>query len=124
MNSNISSRASLERAADGLPIAATLHRADTFVSQMRGLIGWEIALGEALLLTTRPPVHTAFMRYPIDAAFVAASDGDRWRVLRVETLLPWRVSSFVLGANAVIEMRAGSALTQLRAGDTLVRVVR
>ena len=77
----------------------------SFFERLRGLIGRpEPRPNEAFLLAPCRQVHTFGMRYPIDVIHVDSS-----RVLRVQTLRPWRVGRLVLSATAVIEMRAGEA---------------
>jgi uncharacterized protein len=91
--------------------------ADRPLSRMRGLLGRSgLPAGEGLLLRPAPSIHTAFMRFPIDALFL-----DReLRVLQiVERLRPWRVAS-KRGARAVLELSAGeSARRGVRVGDRL-----
>lgn len=60
----------------------------------------------AYLFDRCPSVHTCFMRVPID---VILCDRDM-RVLRVETMQPWRMSSKRMrGARTIIEAASGSA---------------
>jgi uncharacterized protein len=91
--------------------------ADRALPRMRGLIGRNgLPAGEGLLLRPAPSIHTAFMRFPIDALFL-----DReLRVLEiVERLRPWRMAS-KRGARAVLELSAGeSARRGVRVGDRL-----
>ena len=88
---------------------------------MRGLIGRDgLPAGDGLLLETNS-IHMLFMRFPIDALFLAAPevDGTR-RVVAVRPDLPaWRgVVWYVRGAKAVIELPAGTlAQHDVRAGD-------
>jgi uncharacterized membrane protein (UPF0127 family) len=64
-----------------------------------------LELDEGLLLRPAASIHTAFMRFPIDAVFV---DGEG-RVLRVaDRIKPWRTAA-TKGAKAVIELPAGAA---------------
>jgi uncharacterized membrane protein (UPF0127 family) len=91
--------------------------ADRPLPRMRGLIGRSgLPAGEGLLLRPAPSIHTAFMRFPIDALFL---DRDL-RVLQVvECLGPWRMAS-KRGARAVLELSAGeSARRGVRVGDRL-----
>jgi uncharacterized membrane protein (UPF0127 family) len=73
---------------------------------MKGLLGrGSLGDGEGLLLRPAGSIHTAFMRFPIDAVFL---DADL-EVLRVESnLRPWRISA-QRGAKAVVELPAGAA---------------
>lgn len=85
--------------------------------RMRGLLGRStLPIGEGLLVTPAPGIHTAFMRFPIDVLFL-----DRGlRVLDiVERLHPWRVASR-RHAHAVLELAAGEcARREVRVGDQL-----
>jgi uncharacterized membrane protein (UPF0127 family) len=91
--------------------------ADRPLRRMRGLIGHEgLPAGEGLLLRPAPSIHTAFLRFPIDAVFL----DDDLRVLEiVERLRPWRVAA-KRRARAVLELAAGeSARRGVRVGDRL-----
>jgi len=72
--------------------------------------------GSAMLIAPTNAVHTFFMRFPIDIAFVAR-DG---RVVKTyDTLPPWRIAA-AFGAHAVVELPAGTlARCDTRTGDTL-----
>ena len=91
--------------------------ADRPLRRMRGLIGREgLPAGEGLLVSPAPAIHTAFMRFPIDALFL-----DRnMRVLDiVERLRPWRVAS-KRRAHAVLELSAGECARRgVEVGDML-----
>jgi uncharacterized membrane protein (UPF0127 family) len=91
--------------------------ADRPLLRMRGLLGRSgLPAGEGMLLTPAPSIHTAFMRFSIDALFL-----DReLRVIKiVEKLAPWRVASKAR-AHAVLELAAGeSARRGVRVGDLL-----
>jgi hypothetical protein len=91
--------------------------ADRPLSRMRGLIGRRgLPAGEGLLLRPAPSIHTAFMRFPIDAVFL---DRELRVLLIVECLLPWRMAS-KRGARAVLELSAGESTRRgLRVGDRL-----
>jgi uncharacterized membrane protein (UPF0127 family) len=80
--------------------------ADRPLPRMRGLMGRRgLPAGEGLLLSPAPAIHTAFMRFPIDALFL-----DReLRVLKVvEQLRPWRIAS-ERRAHSVLELSAGES---------------
>ncbi len=91
--------------------------ADRSLPRMRGLMGRRgLPAGEGLLISPAPAIHTAFMRFPIDALFL-----DRnLRVLEiVERLRPWRVAS-KRGARAVLELSAGECARRgVEVGDRL-----
>lgn len=80
--------------------------ADRPLPRMRGLMGRRgLPAGEGLLLSPAPAIHTAFMRFPIDALFL---DRDL-RVLKVvERLRPWRMAS-ERHARSVLELPAGES---------------
>ena len=92
--------------ADGRVVCSALSVADTARTRMKGLLGRRsLGDGEGLLLRPAGSIHTAFMRFPIDAVFL---DADM-RVLRVASnLQPWRLAA-QRGAKAVVELPAGAA---------------
>jgi uncharacterized protein len=85
---------------------------------MRGLLGRKsLPSGQGILLRPASSVHTAFMRFAIDAVFL-----DReLRVLKVAAdLRPWRTAAR-RKAHAVLELPAGEAARRgLEPGDRLV----
>ncbi len=91
--------------------------ADRPLRRMRGLMGRAgLGAGEGVLIRPAPAIHTAFMRFPIDALFL----DDEMRVLQVvEDLAPWRIAS-QRRANSVLELAAGeSDRLGLEVGDVL-----
>jgi hypothetical protein len=88
-------------------------------ARMVGLLGHRsLPAGEGMVLTACRSIHTAFMRFAIDAVFV---DG-RGRVVGIwRALPPWRVTPLVWGAQDVIELPAGTAeRAGLAVGDQVV----
>ena len=86
--------------------------ADTFWRRFLGLMGRKnIAPSHALLISSCFSVHTCFMRFAIDVAFVKRQeDGENWRVEKVARgLRPWFGVSVCGGADAVVELRQGEA---------------
>jgi uncharacterized membrane protein (UPF0127 family) len=86
-------------------------------TRLRGMLGRDsLPAGEGLLLWPAPSIHTAFMRFAIDAVFVDAE----LRVLKiVEGLRPWRVAS-AHRARGVLELAAGQANARgIEVGDRL-----
>lgn len=71
-----------------------------------GLLGRK-QLGEGRALWIRPcrSIHTFFMRFPIDVAYVS-SDGTV--VKTCSRLLPYRLSTGGRGAHSVLELPSGS----------------
>jgi hypothetical protein len=72
--------------------------------------------GEAMVIAPTSAVHTWFMKFDIDIAFVSRQG----RVLKArDTVRPWRMTG-ALGSVAAIEMKAGSfAASDTRQGDVL-----
>jgi uncharacterized protein len=94
-------------------LASAVELAVTSATRRRGLLGRDsFDLSAAMIIAPCSAIHTAFMRFVIDAVFV-----DRQgRVLKiVHDLRPWRIAGS-LRAYAVIEMTAGS----LRRSDVAV----
>jgi uncharacterized protein len=72
--------------------------------------------GSAMLIAPTNAVHTFFMRFPIDIAFVTR---EGLIVKTCAALPPWRIAAALRG-HAVIEMPAGTlARTETRTGDIL-----
>jgi uncharacterized membrane protein (UPF0127 family) len=91
--------------------------AERLLPRMRGLLGRaSLPAGEGILLRPAPSIHTAFMRFPIDALFL---DADL-TVLGIEAdLRPWRIASR-RRARAVLELAAGeSGRLGVKVGDRL-----
>jgi len=75
-----------------------------------------LADGSAMLIAPTNAVHTFFMRFPIDIAFVSR---DGLIVKTYAALPPWRIAA-ALRAHAVIEMPAGTlARNETGVGDIL-----
>lgn len=104
----------LVNARTGGVVAADVEIAATRSTRRRGLLGRSgLDPQAALVLSPCVSVHTAFMKFPIDAVFV-----DRDGVVRrVVTMPAWRAAVDV-GARAVIELAAGGA-RDVRVGDRL-----
>jgi uncharacterized membrane protein (UPF0127 family) len=102
------------------PVATRVEIAATRRTRRRGLLGRaRLEPGAALVLAPCVAVHTAFMQFAIDVAFVTRAG----RVVHaVERMPPWRMA-MAPGAYAVIEMAAGSLMRgDLRVGDTVALV--
>jgi uncharacterized membrane protein (UPF0127 family) len=88
---------------------------------IRGLIGQRtLPAGEGVLLQPAPSIHTAFMRFPIDAVFM---DGTL-RVLRIVNELPPRRAAYSRRAGAVLELSAGEIARRGIAVGDLLSVVK
>jgi uncharacterized protein len=91
---------------DGTVVCERCIVADRMLPRMKGLLGRrELPTGEGMLIKPAPSIHTFFMRFPIDAVFLAR-DGE---VLKVSAnVKPWRARS-CRRAHSVLELAAGEA---------------
>ena len=86
--------------------ACPVFLADTFPSRFRGLmLRSSLEPGEGLFLKHCGSIHCFFMSFPIDVVYL---DRDL-TVLRIETVPPWHIGSFVKGAKHVLELEEGKA---------------
>ena len=101
----------------GRVLACNLECAFDSQTRRKGLLGRDaLAEGSALIIAPCNSIHTFFMRFPIDVAFV----DRRGTVLRVGRAIPsWRLSAS-WRAFAVVEMPAGALeASGTDAGDQL-----
>lgn len=109
----------LRRAGDGAELSRAVHRAVGRREQTRGLLGFEsLPPGAGLWFGGVRMIHTFFMRFPLDVAFVG-TDGT---VLDVRTrLAPWRIAFCrVPGRADTLETAAGTFENwNLKPGDRL-----
>jgi uncharacterized protein len=102
----------LQNARTGTVIATQVLTAFDSTSRNKGLLGRDgLPDGAALIIAPTNAIHTFFMKFPIDVAFVA-KDGRVAKI--VAALRPWRITA-AWGAYAVIEFPDGA----LRRADTL-----
>jgi uncharacterized protein len=100
-------------------VLAALDVADTFGARFRGLRG-RGGVGGAMLLRPCRSVHTMGMRFAIDVAFCRRQDDERFVVLSVVEMRPWRMGRPRPRATCVIEAEAGAfGRWRLRPGDEL-----
>jgi hypothetical protein len=107
---------------DGNVVCEHCFLAETSFARMRGLLGrGGLSSGEGMLLRPASSIHTAFMRFAIDAVFLDRED----RVLKVAAgVAPWRMAA-CRGARAVLELPAGEAERRgLGPGVSLTQVWR
>ena len=92
--------------------------ADSIMSRALGLMGQAaLPAGAGLVLDPCTSIHMFFMRFAIDALYVA-QDGAVLRV--VPHLRPWWLGPIILRARYVVELPAGTAArTGTQAGDIL-----
>jgi len=87
-------------------VLASVETATSRRERRRGLIGRDSI--EGVLLLRARSVHTFGMRFTIDVAFCAPTGDDGYRVLRVVTVVPRRVTRPSLRGSVVLEASAGS----------------
>ncbi|MFO7573103.1 MAG: DUF192 domain-containing protein [Gaiellaceae bacterium] len=103
------------RREDGRIVCERVVVADRAYRRMRGLLGRRhLRSGEGMVLRPGWSIHTAFMRFPIDAVFL---DADQV-VIKIEPAVgPWRTVS-CRGAREVVELSAGECKQRgLEVGD-------
>ena len=90
----------------------------TVRTRLRGLLGRDsLPDGAALVIEPCTSIHTFFMRFSIDAAFLDRAG----RVVRaISNLRPWRATRIYPKAAMVVELPAGTLRrTDTREGDAL-----
>ncbi len=99
-------------------VASIVEVATTRTERRRGLLGRDsLDIAAAMVLSPCCSIHTAFMRFPIDVAFVDR-DGQVTRIVR--DLAPWRVA-IAPRAHAAVEFAGGCLSSRdLRVGDRLL----
>ena len=104
--------------ADGRVVCEQCLVATRPLRRMRGLLGRrDLPRNEGILLKPAGSIHTAFMRFTIDAVFL---DRELVVVGIAPHLRPWRAAARK-GAHAVLELADGeSGQRGLRVGDRLV----
>jgi uncharacterized membrane protein (UPF0127 family) len=108
----------LRNARTGQAIATNLELAGDSRSRRRGLLGRDrLDEGHALVIVPCGAIHTFFMRFAIDVAFVARNG----RVVKcAHSVRPWRLAGTVT-AHAAIELAAGTLRRSgTERGDRLV----
>jgi uncharacterized protein len=103
------------RREDGRIVCERVIVADRAHRRMRGLLGRKyLRQGEGMVLRPGWSIHTAFMRFPIDAIFL---DADQVVIKIEHEVGPWRTVS-CRGAREVVEMPAGECRRRgLEEGD-------
>jgi uncharacterized membrane protein (UPF0127 family) len=110
----------LVNAHTGAVIANSVIGAFDSATRRRGLLGRDrMDGGEALIIAPTNAIHTFFMRFTIDVAFVRR-DG---RILKLRpSMPPWRMA-VAIGAFAAVEVPAGVfASCSTKVGDILALV--
>ena len=88
----------------GQVVCDVCHLANRPHTRMRGVIGRkQLRRGEGVLLRPTFSIHTAFVRFPIDAVFL---DTELTVLSVAPEMKPWRLAG-VRKARAVLELAAG-----------------
>ena len=106
--------ARVENVTRGTIVGARIRVARSLVDRTVGLLATaRLEPGEGLWIERSPSIHMFFMRFAIDAVFVAA-DG---RVTKIAAnLKPWRVVWWARGARDCLELAAGGGLDLSHSG--------
>ena len=114
---DISPKHALRNVRNGHVLATDLIVAFDSKTRKTGLLKHDsLADGSAMLIAPTNAVHTFFMRFPIDIAFV---NRDGLIVKTYAAVPPWRIAA-ALRAHAVIEMPPGTlAKKETGVGDIL-----
>jgi uncharacterized protein len=101
---------------EGQIVCERCYVAERSLPRIRGLIGWsELEPGEGMLLRPSWSIHTAFVRYPIDAVFL----DDALKIVSIAHLKPFR-AALRPGVKSVLELPAGQCeRLGLKPGDRL-----
>jgi hypothetical protein len=110
----------VENVDRGTTVGDRIRVARSMRERMVGLLSTpSLVPGDGLWIERTSSIHMFFMRYPIDAVFVAA-DGRVTKV--VPNLKPWRVVWWAHGARDCLELPAGGAAAAgVVVGDRLRR---
>jgi uncharacterized membrane protein (UPF0127 family) len=102
----------------GTAVANRVIRARNLFARTRGLMGAaNLPEGAGLLLEGDNAIHTFFMRFSIDVAFL---DGEGRVVRLMHSLAPWRATWFVWRARSVLELPSGTlSRSNTEVGDHL-----
>ena len=101
----------------GQIVCEPCYLADRPLPRIRGLIGWRrLGTSEGMLLRPTWSIHTAFVRFPIDAVFL----DEELTVLAIRSRMkPWR-TAWRRSAHGVLELGAGECeRLGIRPGDRL-----
>ena len=103
---------------NGAVVAERIERATRTWERMRGLLGRrELREGDALAIEPCTSIHTFFMGFAIDAAFL---DRNGKVIRAIPDLRPFRATRVYPSATQVVELPAGTlARTDTREGDSL-----
>ncbi|MCL2626244.1 MAG: DUF192 domain-containing protein [Cystobacterineae bacterium] len=99
-------------------VAQEVTQARSFVQRFKGLMGAQaLPMGCALHILPCNSIHSLFMRFAIDVAFLD-KHGEIIHMLHV--FPPWRLGPWVRGAHSALELPAGTLeFSEAHIGDCL-----
>lgn len=102
----------------GTTLVVTGRRAGSVIDRSLGLMFRRpLPAGSGLLIDPCNSIHSCFMRFRFDAAFL---DRDGRVLHTIHAMAPWRVSRIVFKAHSVLELPAGTLKgTGTEIGDVL-----
>lgn len=87
----------------------------TFLTRFRGLMGRTVLPTDfCLLLTPCSSIHMAFMKIPLDVAYL---DKSGLVIAIQKDLQPWRIGEIHKGAYSVLEAPVDGVVKKLKIGD-------
>lgn len=107
-----------ENLRNGAILGDRIVHADNFWLRLKGLLGRSaLAPGEGLLLEPCNAIHTFFMAFAIDVAFL---DRQNEILATLHSVAPHRMPAPIFRASRVLELRAGSlSASATKVGDQL-----
>ncbi|MHC1697400.1 MAG: DUF192 domain-containing protein [Geobacteraceae bacterium] len=101
----------------GIELGNDITLAANLPARMKGLLGKDkLDAGKGLLIRPCNGIHTFFMKFPIDAAFL---DKDNRIVALVRSFPPQRMTRIYLKAASVLELPAGTLGVSVVVGDAI-----
>jgi uncharacterized membrane protein (UPF0127 family) len=99
-------------------LATEVELADNPYRRMKGLLGRaNLSPGQGLIIKPCSSIHTFFMRFAIDVAFL---DKENKIIKIIENLVPFRFTPLYFKAAFAVELPAGTLkASQTQAGDFL-----
>lgn len=102
---------------DDKKIFSKINFANSFDERVKGLMFTsEKDAGEGMLIEPCNSIHTFFMQFSLDVAFLNKKN-EIVRIIR--DIRPWRMTWIIWGARKVLEVPAGKLPTDLNVGDQI-----
>lgn len=100
---------------DGVLLTERGALSDSFLSRFSGLMGQKaLAPDFCLILTPCSSIHMAFMKIPLDIAYL---DKEGAVIALQWDLKPWKIGEIHKGTYSVLEAPVGGVLRNLKIGD-------